>query len=233
MKARIFCPGLDEIRPSSALFACSTVAGLALVEPAMGRLDRLGDALEAEQYLFIMPAGELAYIIPALRGLPVSALGILGSLLLLVGLVPAVARLRRRGIDAWSALGWSLIAVGIFVLATEYASHGEWVLPGRIGARYLAFAMLAVGSFLCYRNRQYLATLGMGGFIWDLSSAVFWSFLRKDIRATVPVPWYHHFDREEGRGAPCWLVMAFDLVALSFFAWVFASDFDPLNLFVD
>jgi len=45
------------------------------------------------------------------------------------------------------------------------------------------------------------------------------------------VPWYHHFDQEEGRGAPCWLVALVDLTAFSYFAWLSKHDFDPFRLF--
>lgn len=58
--------GADE-DGGGPLYAASTVVGLALIEPALGGLHRLGDALEAEQYLFtriihMKREGELACI---------------------------------------------------------------------------------------------------------------------------------------------------------------------------
>lgn len=215
----------------AVLAAADMVASLALIEPAMGRLEKLGDALEAKQYLLIMPTGEIAHYFPPARELSVPMLGRLGALMMVAGLAPAVGRLRRKGLDGRSAAGWALVLTGMAMLAGEYASGGEWVLMRRIGARYLASAMVAVGSFLCVRDRTYLAALGIGGFTWDLSSAIFWARLRRDWRATVPVPWYHHFDQEEGRGAPCWLVALFDTGAILYFAWVARTRFDPLKIF--
>ncbi|MDD5448137.1 MAG: hypothetical protein PHO53_03080 [Actinomycetota bacterium] len=122
----------------------------------------------------------------------------------MLGLVPGIWKLKSKGLDFLSALGWLLVAVGATIVAAEYHARAEWVILRRIGARYMAFTMIAVGSFLACRDRSFLATLGLGGFIWDLSSAVFWAALRKNPRATVPVPWYHHFEQEEGAGAPRW-----------------------------
>jgi hypothetical protein len=153
--------------------------------------------------------------------------------MLLIGLVPGIMRLRRKGLDGWTALGWLVVGTASVLLASEYASGGEWVLFKRIGLRYLASAMLAVGAVLCCRERRYLATCGMGGFTWDISSAIFWGAIKRDATATVPVPWYHHFDQEEGRGAPCWLVALVDLAGFTFFRWLFAHDFDPLDFYDD
>lgn len=223
----------DRFRRFAPLFAVDLVISLALIEPAMGRLEKFGDALKAKQYLLIMPTGELAYLLPAVRELSVPKAGLLGVFMLAVGLVPGAVRLCGKGVDRLSALGSSLVALGVGLLAAEYGTRGEWVLFRRIGVRYLAFAMVAVGSFLCFRNRRYLAALGALGFTWDLSSAVFWAALTRNPSATVPVPWHHHFDREEGRGAPCWLVAVVDLCAICFFARLARSEFDPLGLFVD
>lgn len=218
-------------RKLAVLSGLDMVIALALIEPAMGRLEKLGDALEAKQYLLIMPTGEVAYLFPPARELSVPMLGRVGAAMLAAGLLPALGRLRRKGLDRLSTLGWSMVLAGTAMLVSEYRSGGEWVLFGRIGARYLASAMVAVGSFLCVRDRTYLATLGMGGFTWDLSSAIFWARLRGSWRATVPVPWYHHFDQEEGRGAPCWLVALLDACGIAYFAWVSSSRFDPFRLF--
>lgn len=214
----------------SALFALCTVVGLALIEPALGHLERLGDTLEAKQYLLIMPAGEISYLFPSTRDLSVPMLGRLGCLLVLAGMVPAVRRFRRKGLDALSATGWALIAAGSAIVSLEYVADAEWVLFRRIGVRYLAFAMLAVGSFLGCRDRRYLSALGTGGFTWDLSSAIFWAAIKKDVTASVPVPWYHHFDQEEGRGAPCWLVAIADACAIIYFSWVARTDYDPFRV---
>jgi len=213
------------------LSAASLVAGLALVEPAMARLETFGDTLEAKQYLFIMPTGEVSYFFPAVRDVSIRTAGSVGVGLILLGLAPAVARLRRKGLDRLSALGWVLYAAGAAMLAAEYSSRGEWVIMRRIGARYLAFAMLAVGAFLGARDRKFLATLGVMGFSWDLSSAIFWAWLQKDVTATVPVPWYHHFDQEEGRGAPCWAVALLDSSAIAYFSWLMRHDFDPFGVY--
>lgn len=221
------------IRRLSPLFAIDLAASLALLEPALGRLRKLGDALDAKQYLFIMPAGEVAYLVPAAREASVPAMGVAGAVMLLIGLLPAARRLKSKGLDRWSALGWLLVSSGLVMLASEYATKGEWVLFRRIGARYLAFAFVSVGSFLAFRDRRFLATLGMAGFTWDLSSAVFWAWLQRDPRATVPVPWYHHFDEEAGRGAPCWLVALADLSGILYCSWLYGHDFDPLRLFED
>lgn len=218
-------------RKLAALFGADMVVALALIEPAMGRLERLGDALEAKQYLLIMPTGELAYLFPPAREWPVPLLGKIGCGMLAAGLLPALYRLRRKGLDRPSAAGWAMVLAGSAMMAAEYLSGGEWVLFRRIGARYLASAMIAVGSFLGVRDRAYLAALGIGGFSWDLSSAVFWARLRGSWRATVPVPWYHHFDQEEGRGAPCWLVALADTCGILYFIWVARSRMDPLRLF--
>jgi len=227
-------PGIESAvvaRRFAPFFALNIVVGLALIEPAMGHLKKLGDTLTAQQYLLIMPTGEVSYLVPAVREISVPALGFVGVLMLLVGLVPAVSRLRRKGLDGWSSLGWLLVLTGSGMMAGEYRSGGEWVLFKRIGARYLAMAMLAVGAVLACRDRRFLAACGMGGFTWDLSSAIFWAAIKRDPRATVPVPWYHHFDQEEGRGAPCWLVALVDLTAFSYFAWLSKHDFDPFRLF--
>lgn len=220
-------------KSTAVIFGADMVASLALLEPALGRLEKLGDALTSKQYLLIMPTGEIAHLVPPARKIPVKVLGWMGTAMILAGLAPAAARLRRQGLDRWSAAGWSLVLGGLGMMGGEYASGGEWVLFGRIGARYLASAMVAVGSFLCLRNRTYLATLGIGGFTWDLSSAIFWAWKQKNLKATVPVPWYHHFDQEEGRGAPCWLVMLADLSAIAYFVWVSRTDYDPFKLFVE
>ncbi|MBU4194632.1 MAG: hypothetical protein KKE79_04050 [Actinobacteria bacterium] len=224
---------LERVRKLAPFFAADLVVSFALIEPAMGRLEKLGDALGAKQYLLIMPSSEVAYLLPAVREVPISTLGLLGVFMLVLGLFPAVVRLRSKGPDRLSALGSSLLVLGAGLLAAEYGTRGEWVLFRRIGVRYLAFTMVAIGSFLCFRNRRYLAALGALGFTWDLSSAVFWAALKRDPSATVPVPWYHHFDQEEGRGAPCWLVALLDLCGIAFFAQLARSDFDPLGLFVD
>lgn len=224
---------LKTINKWSPFFALCLVASLALIEPALGRLQKLGDTLEAKQYLLIAPTGEIAYLIPALREVPIRALAALAIPLMMLGLLPAVVRLKKKGLDFLSALGWTLVLTGLGLLVSEYASKAEWVLAKRIGVRYLALAMLSVGAFLSFRNRRYLAALGMGGFTWDLSSAIFWAVLQGDPSETVPVPWYHHFDEEEGRGAPCWAVACVDTSALAFFTWLSRSDYDPLNLFTD
>jgi len=213
------------------LSAASLVAGLALIEPAMARLEKFGDALKAKQYLFIMPTGEVSYFFPGVRDVSIRAAGSAGIGMVLLGLVPAVARLKRKGLDGLSALGWALYLTAAVMLTAEYSSHGEWVIMRRIGARYLSFAMLAVGAFLANRDRKFLATLGLLGFTWDLSSAIFWAWLKKDITATVPVPWYHHFDQEEGRGAPCWGVMLLDSSAIAYFSWLMRHDFDPFHVY--
>jgi hypothetical protein len=218
-------------RRLAPLFAASVVAGLALIEPAMGRLEKLGDTLTAKQYLLIMPTGEVSYLFPAVREVPVPALGAAGVILLLVGLFPGIARLRRKGLDGWTALGWMVVLTALTLLGSEHRSKGEWVLFRRIGVRYLASAMFAVGAMLCCRDRRFLATCGIGGFTWDLSSAIFWAAVKRDPRATVPVPWYHHFDEKEGRGAPCWLVAMVDLAGLGFFTWLLRHDFDPLDFY--
>ncbi|HEY5527397.1 MAG TPA: hypothetical protein VIK02_07440 [Candidatus Anoxymicrobiaceae bacterium] len=223
--------GSDPIRRLAPLFAIDLVVALALIEPAMGRLKKLGDTLTAKQYLLIMPTGEVSYLIPAVRDVSVPALGAIGAVMLFIGLVPAVQRLRKKGLDAWSALGWIVVLTGLGLLAGEYASKGEWVFMRRIGVRYLASAMVAVGAVLACRDRRFLATCGMGGFAWDLSSAIFWSVLKRDPRATVPVPWFHHFDEEEGRGAPCWLVALVDIAMFSYFAWLSKHDFDPFKFY--
>jgi len=168
------------VRRLAPLFALDLVVSLALIEPAMGRLQKFGDTLNAKQYLLIMPAGEAAYLLPAIRGLSVPKAGILGIFMLAAGLVPGVVRLRRKGLDGLSAVGSSLVVLGAGLLAAEYGTRGEWVLLRRIGVRYLAFAMVAVGSFLCFRNRRYLAALGALGFAWDLSSAFFWAAVTRD-----------------------------------------------------
>jgi hypothetical protein len=209
---------------TTPLSAACLVVGLALIEPAMARLEKFGDTLEAKQYLFIMPTGEVSYLVPAVRELSVPGAGLFGIGLLLAGLLPAVTRLRRRGLDFFSAAGWCLYALGAGLLAGEYM---------RVGVRYLSFTFLAIGAFLGSRSRRYLATLGMMGFTWDLSSAIFWAALKRDVTATVPVPWYHHFDQEEGRGAPCWAVAALDTSMLLFFAWLLRHDFDPLDFYDD
>ncbi|MBU4174236.1 MAG: hypothetical protein KKB90_01050 [Actinobacteria bacterium] len=223
----------DRIRRLAPFFAADLVVSFALIEPAMGRLEKLGDALEAKQYLRIMPTGEVAHLFPALREVPVSKMGLVGVFMLVLGLIPAAVRIRRKGLDRLSALGSSLVVLGAGLLAAEYGTRREWVLLGRIGVRYLALTMVAIGSFLCFRNRRYLATMGVGGFTWDLSSALFWGVLKRDPAATVPVPWYHHFDQEEGRGAPCWLVALVDMCGIVLFAKLARSDFDPLDVFVD
>jgi len=211
--------------------AASLVAGLALIEPAMARLEKLGDTLEAKQYLFIMPTGEVSYFFPAVRDISIRAVGSAGIGLVLLGLLPGIARLRRKGLDFLSALGWVLYLTAAALLVAEYSSRGEWVFMRRIGARYLSFAMLAVGAFLTNRDRLFLATLGVGGFSWALSSAIFWAWLKKDVTATVPVPWYHHFDQEEGRGAPCWAVALLDTSAIGNFSWLARHDFDPFHVY--
>lgn len=215
----------------SPLFALSLVLSLALLEPALGRLEKLGDALESEQYLLICPTAELAYLFPALRSVPVLLLTSLAAPLLVAGLVPAFARLRRGGADPVSAAGLALVGTGLSLIAAEYAVRGQWVLARMIGARYLAMAMVAVGAFLGCRDRRYLAALGVGGFTWDLSSAVFWAVLNRSLAARVPVPWRHHFDSEEARGAPCWLVCVTDTCAIAFFSWLSRSETDPVGLF--
>lgn len=220
----------SKLIPASA--ACM-VAGLALIEPAMARLEKLGETLEAKQYLFIMPTGELSYFFPSVRQVSVSSAGRAGIGLVLLGFLPAVSRLRKKGLDAWTSLGWALFLFASGLLVSEYKARGEWVLMRRIGVRYLAFAMLSVGAFLTSRSRRFLAMLGIGGFTWDLSSAIFWAVLKKDITATVPVPWYHHFDQEEGRGAPCWCVYIVDASAILFFSWLMRHDFDPLEFYDD
>lgn len=224
---------LSRLGKFSPLFAMSTVVGLALIEPAMGQLEKLGDTLEAKQYLFIMPTGEISYLLPAVRQIPVHTMGLLGAAMLLVGLIPAAARLRKKGLDGWSALGWFLVVTGFALLASEYRARGEWMLFRRFGVRYLAFTMIVIGSFLAFRYKRYLVTYGIAGFNWDLSSAVFWAALQRDPRATVPTGWYHHFDREEGRGGPCWLIGLVDLLGLTFFLWLAGNEFDPLRLFED
>lgn len=156
----------------SPFFAACIVAGLAMIEPALGRLEKLGDTLGAKQYLLIMPTGELSYLFPRLRTVSVRKLGIAGCVMLSAGLIPAVARLRRKGMDLIAALGWSMVASAAVMVVAEYNARAEWVVLRRIGARYLAFAMYAVGSFLGCRDRRFLATLGLGGFTWDLSSAI-------------------------------------------------------------
>ena len=213
------------------LSAASLVAGLALIEPAMARLEKFGDTLQAKQYLFIMPTGEVSYFFHGVRDVSIRAAGSAGIGMVLLGLVPAVARLRRKGLDGLSALGWALYLTAAVMLTAEYSSRGEWVIMRRIGVRYLSFAMLAVGAFLANRYRKFLATLGLGGFTWDLSSAILWAWLKKDITATVPVPWYHHFDQEEGRGAPCWAVMLLDTSAIAYFSWLMRHDFDPFHVY--
>lgn len=223
----------DLTRRLSPLFAMNIVVGLALIEPAMGGLEKLGDTLTAKQYLLIMPTGEVSYLFPAVREVPVPVLGSVGSVMLLIGLIPAIMRLRRKGLDGWTALGWTVVLTGLGLLAAEYRSKGEWVLFRRIGVRYLASAMVAVGAVLACRDRRFLAACGMGGFAWDLSSAIFWSVLKRDPRATVPVPWYHHFDEEEGRGAPCWLVALVDVAMFGYFAWLSKHDFDPFKFYDD
>lgn len=228
----------DEERRSwvdrlSPLFAIDLVIALALIEPAMGKLEKLGDTLSAKQYLLIMPTGEVSYLFPAVREVPVATLGAAGVIMLLIGLIPGVVRLRRKGLDGYTALGWAVVLTGLGLLAGEYASDGEWVFMQRIGVRYLASAMVAVGAVLCCRKRRFLAACGMGGFTWDLSSAIFWAAIKRDVRATVPVPWYHHFDQEEGRGAPCWLVALVDLAGIGFFTWLLGHDFDPLDFYDD
>lgn len=220
-------------KSTAVICAADMVLSLALLEPYLGRLEKLGDALTSKQYLLIMPTGEVAQLVPAAREIRVALLGKAGAAMMLAGLIPAAARLRQNGLDRWSAGGSSLVLAGLGMMAGEYASGGEWVLAGRIGARYLASAMIAVGSFLCLRNRAYLSTLGIGGFTWDLSSAIFWAWHSRSLKATVPVPWYHHFDQEEGRGAPCWLVMLMDLSAIAYFGWVSRTDYDPLRAFVE
>lgn len=222
-------PGIT--RKESTSCALCLVASLALVEPALGRLEKLGDTIEAQQYLLIAPTGEISYLFPALREVPIRALVALAVPLFVIGLYPAIRRLRRKGLDFLSAAGWALLLTGIGLLAGEYASRGEWVFMKRIGVRYLASAMLSVGAFLACRDRAYLAALGQGGFTWDLSSAVFWAALNRSVTATVPVPWYHHFDQEAGRGAPCWLVACLDLSVIAFFGWLRGSDLDPLGLY--
>lgn len=217
----------------SSLYAACLVAGFALVEPALGHLEKLGDTLEARQYLMIAPTGEVAYLFPALRSIRIRTLSAVSILLIAAGLLPGVWRLKKKGFDRYSMVGWILIVSGLLLMSAEYASKKEWVLFRLIGARYLALAAVAVGAFLSYRNRRYLAALGLGGFLWDLSSAVFWAVLKRSISATVPVPWRHHFDQEEGRGAPCWLVALLDSSAIAFFAWLARSDYDPLGLFED
>jgi hypothetical protein len=213
-------------------FALSLVASLALIEPALGRLEKLGDTIEAKQYLLIAPTGEVAYLCPALREVPIRALTLLAIPLFMLGLYPAGRRLRREGLDLLSAVGWTLVATGLGLLVGEYASKGEWVLLRRVGMRYLALAMLSVGAFLGCRDRAYLSALGLGGFSWDLSSAIFWAALNRSPKANVPVPWYHHFEQEEAGGAPCWLVACVDLAALAYFAWVGRTDYDPFRVFV-
>jgi hypothetical protein len=153
----------DLTRRLSPLFAMNIVVGLALIEPAMGGLKKLGDTLTAKQYLLIMPTGEVSYLFPAVREVPVPVLGSVGSVMLLIGLIPAIMRLRRKGLDGWTALGWTVVLTGLGLLAAEYRSKGEWVLFRRIGVRYLASAMVAVGAVLACRDRRFLAACGMGG----------------------------------------------------------------------
>jgi len=210
--------------------AISLVLSLAFIEPALGRLKKLGDTLKATQYLYIAPTGEISYFFPALREVPIGFLVCLSAPLFLIGIYPAYRRLIRNGLDRICALGWLLMFTGISILALEYQRRGEWVI-GTIGVRYLALTMISVGAFLGCRKRKFLATLGLGGFSWDLSSAIFWAYLNKNWRARVPVGWKHHFGDEEVLGAPCWLVTLVDLAGISFFSWVLRSEYDPLRLF--
>ncbi|MDD5448136.1 MAG: hypothetical protein PHO53_03075 [Actinomycetota bacterium] len=52
------------LRQLFPFFAANTVVALALIEPALDRLERLGDTLKAKQYLLIMPTGEISYLFP-------------------------------------------------------------------------------------------------------------------------------------------------------------------------
>lgn len=215
----------------SALCALSLVLSLMLIEPKLGRVERLGDLLESEQYLFIAPTGELAYFIPVTRRVSTSWAAAVSLPLFLLGLIPAASRVKKKGLDFHSAAGLTLMSVGLFAMGAEYAAKREWVLAGRIGARYLAMSMVSVGAFLICRDRRFLAALGAGGFTWDLSSALFWAYLSGSPGARVPVPWRHHFGDEEAMGAPCWQVALLDAAAIRFFVWIDRSRFDPLRLF--
>ncbi|MDD5749019.1 MAG: hypothetical protein PHP64_08285 [Actinomycetota bacterium] len=221
-----------ELANHSPAFAVCTVAGLALIEPEMGHLDKLGDTTVAKQYLLIMPTGEISWFFPKVRNISVRSMARAGILLLLAGLIPAIKRLRKKGVDEWSSIGWALVVAGAIILLAEHKARGEWTILGRIGVRYLAFTMIGVGSFLGSRDRRFLATLSLGGLLWDISSAIFWAWLKRNPGATIPVAWHHHFDQDdEGSGSPCWQVMLLDSFGIVFFAWLMRHDFDPFEIF--
>lgn len=221
------------VKPRPTLNATFIALSLAMVEPALGRLKKLGETLTAKQYLFIAPSGEVAYLIPGVRDVPVSRLVETSFPIFLIGVLPGLKRMASEKHDRLSCIGALLVALGAALLIVEYSMKKEMVILGRIGLRYLAMAQIAVGSFFMTRNRRYLSTLGICGFTWDISSAIFWAALNRSLNANVPVGWYHHFDQEQGRGAPCWLVIIIDMIGLAAFASLRYSRKNPLGIFTD
>ncbi|GEM_PF-1299909 len=221
------------LKPRPTLNAAFVALSLAMIEPALGRLKKLGDTLTAKQYLFIAPSGEVAYFFPHLREIPISRLALASFLVFFTGVLPGLRRLAREKHDALSRSGAVVVALGAALLVSEYVMKKELVILRRIGLRYLAMATIAVGSFLMTRDRKYLSTLGICGFTWDISSAIFWSALNKSLRANVPVGWYHHFDEKQGSGVPCWLVIIVDLAGLAAFISLRFSKNNPLGIFLD
>ena len=207
------------------------VLGLALIEPVLGHLEKMGDLLTSKQYLFIAPAGEVAYALPSVRRVPLRYLKFLGLALMTVGVIPPLSSISEGGLDHLECMGLATLISSLGAIYVEYVAKGEWIFGRGWAVRYLSLPASGLGAFAAHRSRKYLASMGMASLVWDISSAIFWAAHERDINARVPVPYRGDFQEKAKMGVPCWQVFLVDLSGICFFFWLSRGKRDPLGLF--
>lgn len=193
--------------------------GLLLIEPLLEGLTTIGDTLSAQQYIRVCPLGELTYVFPALRPIPLGIPALIAVFLFFIALVPLVET--WQGTMRYRA-GIILLAAGVLLLSLEQFLHARWTL-GPVMVRY-AFAMSAVamGPVVALMSRSYLGSLGLVAFLWDISSAIFWSFVKGSVWTPLPVPYFGKYSGAVS-GPPALVPIALDSIMIIFWIWFLST----------
>lgn len=219
-------------KPGFPYWTCglSFTLGMLLIEPFLERdppLGRLGDLLTARQYLQVCPLSELAYFFEGVRQAPIALFAAVGILCVAYGLWPVATR--AQGTHFYRA-GIVVLLASCSMLAAEFAFKGFWSV-GPLQVRYVCLSAAGLGAALAVRNRGYLCAMALAAFVWDISSALFWTWLHGPF-ARLPVPYWGELT-SAASGPPAWVPITVDAFLFAAFAAFWFGSADPLKLFRD
>ena len=210
-----------QIKTFAWIFAVFYVLGMLLLEPALERkapVKYLSDITNSYQYLVICPLGELVHFFPQLGRIQTAHLAMVGIGLILISSGFCLCFFENKRI---CRLGIYLMLISGSILLAEFFSKKVFYL-GPAQLRYLAMNGYGLGLFLLLRERKFLATMIIMAGLWDISSAIFWAWINKDIFVHLPVPYWGRLEEKAG-GAPALVPILIDSLLVFLGAYIIFS----------